>query len=240
MQCQIGKDYDSTLTGIFVNRVSYMGHCKDQYMCFESDYMNQAEPGKLLIEKSPIDDESTPTLSVFDLSGDINRDNDNDFLMNQENKLSSRGKENSNTNEIVRFKAWGQSPNSRKYWTHRGIVYIELMKSSSTGMQKMVVVESGIPKEPNAFKQITQYFKNHLELSGHNDMDPRKILEVEDRDGNDMCMFLYTLCCSIGGELKKDTENPDYPHLKEICPSGSVSTLIFQNVEFFRQTNFFF
>lgn len=135
-QCQIGDDYDSTVTGIFVNRVSYMGHCRDDYMCFESDYMNQAEPGRALIETAPSNDPDTPTLSVFDLSGETERDDSSNFILNQAIKSRSFKKES----DVVLFKAWGKSPESREYWTHRGIVYAELLKSPSTGMQKIVVV----------------------------------------------------------------------------------------------------
>ena len=222
MQCVIGEDYSPILTGIFVNRVSYMGHCRDDYMCFESDYMNQAEPGRTLLEQSPADDPETPTLSVFDLSGNTDRDDDNTFMSRQASKLSRRGSDDSGRKEIVRFKSWGKSPASREYWTHRGIVYAELLKSPSTGMQKIVVIESGISTEPMALKQVQQWFAQHLELTGHNEIDPRKVLEIEDRDGNDMCMFMYSLCCAIGGVLKQDKENTDYHHLKEQCPSGSV------------------
>jgi hypothetical protein len=185
--CRIGEDYDSTTTGIFVNRVSYMGHCKDDYMCFVSDYMNQAEPGRTLIETTPSDDPDTPTLSVFDLSGETERDDSSMFLINQALKKDKFQKE---SGDLVRFKAWGKSPESREYWTHKGIVYAELIKSPSTGMQKIVVVQSGLPKQHTALKQVQNWFRQHLELTGHNNMDPRKVLEIEDRDGNDMCMFM--------------------------------------------------
>jgi hypothetical protein len=218
MSCEKDVDVESQVTGIFVNRVSYMGHCVESHMCFESDYMNQGEPGRTLLEKEPESDKDTPTLSVFDLSGETARDETNDFMANQlkKNRDKSSGK------EIVQFRAWGKSPKSRQYWTHKGVVYAELLKSPSTGMPKIIVVSSGIPKEPNAGAQIKSYFKKHFEMTGHNLVDPRRILEIEDRDGNDMCMFMYSLCCAMGGVLKQDKRAPDFSHLSQQCPAGTV------------------
>ena len=217
MSCKEGDDVEPKLTGIFVNRVSYMGHCVDSKMCFESDYMNQGEPGRTLLETRPEADRDTPTLSVFDLSGEVTRDESNEFQAKQERK--SRG---DSAKEIVQFRAWGKSPESREYWTHKGVVYAELLKSPSTGMPKIIVVSSGIPKEPNAGAQITQWFKKNWQMTGHNLVDPRRVLEIEDRDGNDMCMFMYSLCCAMGGILKQDKEAADFAHLSQQCPAGTV------------------
>ena len=181
-QCIAGFDYEESTTGIYVNQISYMGHCTDDVMCFESDYMNQGEPGRTLLETKPKSDPDTPTLSIFDLSGDSTRDDSNDFATQQmrKDRSAASGK------EVTRFKAWGKSPTTREFWTHRGIVYAELLKSPSTGMPKIIVVQSGIAKDPHASAQIAKWFKTSLHLTGHNDKDPRRILEMEDRDGNDM------------------------------------------------------
>ena len=48
-----------------------------------------------------------------------------------------------NSKDVLEFKSWGSSPATRKYWTHRGMVYAELLKSPSTGMPKIIVVSSG-------------------------------------------------------------------------------------------------
>jgi hypothetical protein len=216
--CKVNEDYEGTLTGIFINRISYMGHCREDHMCFESDYMNQGEPSRMMLEQKPAIDSSTPTLSIFDMSGDASRDDSDDFQAQQRMKGWKSG-ENAN---VVKFKAWGMSPETSKDWTHRGIVYAELLKSPSTGMPKIIVIQSGIPKEPSASAQIAKYFKTHLQLTGRNLIDPRRVLEMEDRDGNDMCMVLYALCCSINGILQQDTNSPDYPALKEMCPAGTI------------------
>jgi hypothetical protein len=218
MSCKAGIDVETQVTGIFVNRVSYMGHCVDKKMCFESDYMNQGEPGRTLLETKPESDPDTPTLSVFDLSGDATRDDSNDF----QDKQRKKSRKSENSKDVLEFKSWGSSPATRKYWTHRGMVYAELLKSPSTGMPKIIVVSSGIPKEPNAAVQMSQWLKKHLEMTGHNDVDPRRVLEIEDRDGNDMCMFMYSLCCAMGGVLKQDKKAVDFPHLSEQCPAGTV------------------
>jgi hypothetical protein len=48
------------------------------------------------------------------------------------------------------------------------------------------------------------------------------VLELEDRDGTDMCMWLYHICCAMGGELRQDKGSRTIAAKNEMCPAGTI------------------
>eukprot|EP00939_MAST-03C_sp_MAST-3C-sp1_P001842 g1842.t1 len=216
------------LTSYFTSTVAYIGHCKPGSFCFSFDALNQGDQSKAqLYKEGPPNDKGTPTLALTDI--DLA---DPDVAERRGNKFGVGA-----LGDVVNFRAWGESTN--KPWTHRGIVYAELIVGSK-GLPKLVVVQSGLAKNnhPNFFVQFARDFMNTLkgtlDLAGPNLNDPRRVVILEDRAGNNIggrdaegiahgaCAWLYHICCAIGGTMHTDPESPNHGALSKQCPRGTV------------------
>jgi hypothetical protein len=203
------------LEGIFINRISYMGHCGSlvvapgsKQVCFSSDYMSHGEPSETAIAFSPQDDPKTPTLVISDESPRAEIE-----------AVRQKSTQSEYADGKIRFKKWGAAPSIRDWW-HRGVVYGELVKSQDE-LPKIILVQSGTPKE-SFWKNAKNWVKEKLKMSGPRKDDPRMVLEMEDRDGGDMCMWLYHICCAMGGELKRDLGSRHLAQKDEMCPAGTI------------------
>lgn len=164
--------------------------------------MSQGKPSEVQLKFSPKEDEQTPTLLVQDVAGPA-------------------GSRSSRTHTVgdVRFKRWGEAADFRE-WKYRGVVYAELINSAKQ-TPKLIVVQAGDPKQ-GTFGKMKSWAKKKLGINGKNQADPRLILEMEDRDGADLCMWLYHVCCAMGGELKRDLKATDLARKDEMCPAGTI------------------
>ena len=212
--CDMSKgtgDTSPKLEGIFSNRVSYIGNCAEDELCFHTDDMSGGAPSETRLAYKPTDDEATPTLSVSDESSNAeveqNRVRKNDYWKDRQQ----------------RFKAWGKAPEASD-WLFQGVVYAELVRASN-GMPKIIVVQGGIPKADSwrrSLKNLWQSAQSAMQISGPNTNDPRLVLELEDRDGTDMCMWLYHVCCAMGGQLHRDESSRDVETKDKMCPAGTI------------------
>ena len=117
-------------------------------------------------------------------------------------------------NDAVTLHKWrGQTPfPDNPHWGAFGLMYAELVQTSE-GLNNIVLVQSGMQTKPKAIMEgLVDWMESTAGIGGRNSKDPRIVVELEDRDGADVCMWLYHICCAMGGVLKRIPEEQDQKH----------------------------
>jgi hypothetical protein len=199
------------IMGTFQARVSYPGHCKKEvFDCMENYYMNTGKSTRVslqYVEPSETNDQTSEMI-----------------VYNRQDVAFIPGTKFAEPEDAVTLHRWrSQTPfATNPDWGAFGLVFAELVQTSE-GLNNIVLVQSGLKTKPGEIKQgLIEWMKSSAGMGGRNPKDPRLIVELEDRDGADVCMWLYHICCAMGGVLKQIPLAQDHKHTGNACSQGTV------------------
>lgn len=206
--------YVDELHGVFQARVSFPGHCKNSFSCKFAQLMNDGKGTRVSIQRDPKWNPNVPTLSVFNTE-------DEDWV---ESHIKSKQDILDNTKEIVQVPKFGQKWHEKnKFFDQYGMVYAELVQGAKNGLKKIVIVQGAVrTKEKSMFQRVNTYVKGKSKIAGRDLDNPTYVIELEDRDGSNMCMWLYHICCSMGGVLKHVDKDANKNANELMCSVGTV------------------